>query len=90
MGDQVKFSDKRTIPTLLYADKTGYYLWSFEDGGIFSSKYTAFLDKLDNKFNLVSSKEFLASEKISAVKVQNILTISSFGSLQKEIRKKKE
>jgi len=62
LGPQIKFDNDRSYPTLLYGDNTGYYIWSKEYGGLFSSKSSSFLEKLDTKLNLVSSKEFLSLE----------------------------
>jgi hypothetical protein len=62
LGPQIKFDNDRSYPTLLYGDDTGYYIWSKEYGGFFSSKSSSFLEKLDTKLNLVSSKEFLSLE----------------------------
>jgi hypothetical protein len=62
LGPQIKFPSKRLNPTLLYSDETGYYLWSIEYSGLFSMKSTSYLDKLNDKFELVSSKEFLSNE----------------------------
>lgn len=62
LGPQIKFGVDRSYPNLLYGDQSGYYIWSKEYGGLFSSKSSSFLEKLDNQLNLVSSKEFLSLE----------------------------
>ena len=49
LGPQIKFDNDRSYPTLLYGDDTGYYIWSKEYGGLFSSKSSSFLEKLRRK-----------------------------------------